>query len=75
MSNIFPPIKGKDGKEYSWGRMIRFVAGLGIIGYTLVKGPTDIGTTIFIVQLGVGGMLLDPKLVKQAFTFWKSRNG
>lgn len=74
MTSIFPPLKDKDGKEYHWGRMIRFVVGLAIIGQALIWGPYD-ALLIWGVKLGVGGLLFDPALVKQGVSIWKSRNG
>jgi len=62
------------GHEYSVGRILRFLVGLFVIVHAIVWGPYAI-LYVFGAKLVVGVLLVDPVLLKDAATFWKSRSG
>ena len=62
------------GREYRVGRILRFVVGLVAVFHAVIWGPYD-DLKVFGAKLVVGILFVDPTLLKDATTFWKSRSG
>ena len=68
-----PPFTIK-GHTFRIGRIVRFVIGVTFMLNGLFKGPYD-DLKIWGIKLAVGALLIDPTLLKDAMSAWKSRNG
>jgi hypothetical protein len=71
MTSIFPPIKVR-GKEYKPSRILRFLVGLAACIHGLFWGPYD-DLPALGVKLGLGILLVDPKLFAAASVLWTRR--